>query len=58
MRGVRALTFTDSASLITYLQNDKKPGDTVLVKGDRCQRMEEIIRTVWDRDSLRKEEQV
>lgn len=58
MRGVRALTFADSASLITYLQNDKKPGDTVLVKGDRCQRMEEIIRQVWDKDSLRKEERV
>lgn len=49
MGGIRALTFEDTASLATYLQNDKRAGDTVLVKGDAAQRMGDIIGMVWDR---------
>ncbi len=39
----RALHFTDKAKLIEYLTQHLKPGDTVLVKGSRAFKMEEIV---------------
>ena len=47
MGGIRTLTFPDTRSLTTYLQNDRRPGDTVLVKGARSARLEELIEAVW-----------
>ncbi|MBR6790227.1 MAG: hypothetical protein IKM31_05095 [Oscillospiraceae bacterium] len=48
MGNIRVVTFKDTASLATYLSNDKRPGDTVLVKGDAAQHMEKIIAAVWE----------
>lgn len=51
MGGTRALTFTSRESLVTFLQNDRRVGDAVLVKGSRDQKMEEIIPLVWGTES-------
>lgn len=50
MGGTRALAFGDRGSLTTFLQNDHRPGDAVLVKGDRSQRLEEIIPIIWGQE--------
>lgn len=49
MGGVRALAFSDIASLATYLANDKRPGDAVLIKGSKQQKLSDLIPMVWDR---------
>lgn len=49
MGNIRVVTFADTASLATYLSNDKRAGDTVLVKGDSAQKMGDMIGAVWGR---------
>jgi len=49
MGGVRTLVFSDIASLATYLANDKRAGDAVLLKGSKQQKLGDLVSMVWNR---------